>query len=119
MLRFPLSPFYSGGFAQFAGNRYEPMKPTAPSTQVLLAIYGGLMSLLVLTALASFARLGAWQMPVALIIAAAKTTLVFLFFMQLRYQRGLVRVFAVAGFFWLAIIGVLTFADYLTRGWRL
>ncbi len=40
-----------------------------------------------------------------------------LFFMQLRYQRGLVRIFALAGFFWLAIAGVLTFADYLTCGW--
>ncbi len=92
------------------------MKATAPSVPVLLATYGALMALLVLTALTSFAQLGAWQMPVALSIAAAKTALVFLVFMQLRYQRGLVRVFALAGFFWLALIGGLTFADYLTRG---
>jgi cytochrome c oxidase subunit 4 len=81
--------------------------------------YAALMALLVLTALASAAPLGPWQAPVALTIAAAKMALVFLFFMQLRYQRGLVRIFAVAGFFWLAIIGVLTFGDYLTRGWPL
>ena len=57
--------------------------------------------------------------PTSLVIAAAKTALVFLFFMQLWYQRGLIRIFAAAGFFWLAIIGVLTFCDYLTRGWLL
>jgi cytochrome c oxidase subunit IV len=95
------------------------MKPAAPTAAVLLVNYLALLLLLVLSAGASFAPLGAWQAPVALIIAATKMALVFLFFMQLRYRSGLVRVFAVAGFFWLALIGGLTFADYLTRGWRL
>ncbi len=95
------------------------MKNTSPTRSVLVVNYGALMVLLGLTAGAAEVKLGAWQMPVALLIAAVKTALVFLVFMQLRYQRGLVRVFAVAGFFWLAIIGVLTFTDYLTRAWRL
>jgi cytochrome c oxidase subunit 4 len=81
--------------------------------------YVALMVLLVLTALASKAPLGPLNTPISLLIAAVKTALVFLFFMQLWYQRGLVRIFAAAGFFWLAIIGVLTFCDYLTRGWLL
>jgi cytochrome c oxidase subunit IV len=95
------------------------MKPTAPTAAVLVANYLALMLLLALSAGASFAPLGPWQAPVALIIAATKMALVFLFFMQLRYRSGLVRVFAVAGFFWLGLIGVLMFADYLTRGWQL
>ncbi len=91
------------------------MKP--PTPRLLLVNYAALMVLLVLTAGAARAPLGAWSTPVALAIAVMKLVLVLLFFMQLRWQRGLIRVFAAAGFFWLAIAGGLTFADYLTRGW--
>ena len=90
-----------------------------PTAKTHVLNYVALMVLLVLTALASKAPLGAWKTPTSLLIAAVKTALVFLFFMQLWYQRGLIRVFAAAGFFWLAIIAVLTFSDYLTRGWLL
>lgn len=83
----------------------------------LFKAYTALMALLALTAAATRLPPGPWALPLSLAIATAKLLLVFLFFMQLRYQRGLVRVFAVAGFFWLAIAGVLTFADYLTRDW--
>lgn len=96
------------------------MKTNAePTTKTYLVNYAVLMVLLVLTALASKAPLGVLKTPTSLLIAAAKTALVFLFFMQLWYQRGLIRIFAAAGFFWLAIIGVLTFSDYFTRGWLL
>lgn len=88
-----------------------------PTHRVYFAAYGALMVLLVVTAVASKLPLGAWGAPVSLAIAAAKMLLVFLFFMELWYQRGLIRVFAAAGFFWLAIIAVLTACDYLTRGW--
>jgi len=88
-----------------------------PTSRVCFTTYGALMALLAATAFASRLPLGTWGAPVSLAIAAAKMLLVFLFFMQLRYQRGLIRVFAVAGFFWLAIIAVLTACDYLTRGW--
>jgi cytochrome c oxidase subunit IV len=95
------------------------MATPRPTTRVLLGNYAALMALLALTAVTSRVPLGVWNAPVALAIAAAKMLLVFLFFMQLWYRRGLIRVFAAAGFFWLAIIGVLTFSDYLTRGWHL
>jgi caa(3)-type oxidase subunit IV len=90
---------------------------SSPTARTFVLNYAALMVLLAATALAAKAPPGAWQAPVALAIAAAKMLLVFLFFMQLRYQRGLVRVFAAAAFFWLGIAGVLTFSDYLTRGW--
>lgn len=95
------------------------MKTLTPTRKTYLLNYAALMLLLVLTAVASRLSLGAWQMPVSLAIAGAKTALVFLFFMQLWYQRGLIRIFAAAGFFWLAIGAILTFSDYLTRGWLL
>jgi cytochrome c oxidase subunit 4 len=86
-------------------------------TPPVFRAYGALMTLLVLTALATYLPKGPWALPIALGIATAKLALIFLYFMRLRYQRGLIRVFAIAGFFWLAIAGVLTFADYRTRGW--
>ncbi|HWL17824.1 MAG TPA: cytochrome C oxidase subunit IV family protein [Opitutus sp.] len=81
----------------------------------LFRSYGVLMLLLALTAAATRLPPGPWTLPVSLVIALAKTAIVFLYFMQLRYQRGLVRIFALAGFVWLGIAGLLTFADYLTR----
>lgn len=90
-----------------------------PTAKTYLLSYAALIVLLALTAFASNASLGMFKTPVSLLIAAVKTGLVFLFFMQLWYQRGLVRLFAAAGFFWLAIIGALTFSDYLTRGWMM
>ena len=93
--------------------------PPEPTTRTYVLNYLALMVLLVLTAVASRAPIGILKTPVSLLIAAAKTALVFLFFMQLWYRRGLIRIFATAGFFWLAIIGLLTFCDYSTRGWLL
>jgi cytochrome c oxidase subunit 4 len=93
------------------------MKANASQWAQLLVVYGALMGLLALTAGASFLPGGWWSTPVALAIATAKAFLIFYFFMRLRGQSGLVRIFAVAGFFWLAILLVLTSADYLTRLW--
>ena len=92
---------------------------SAATRPTLFGAYTVLMALLALTAISSRLELGRWALPVALAIAVAKLVLIYLFFMQLKYQRGLVRIFAVAGFFWLAIGGVLTFSDYLTRNWRM
>lgn len=89
----------------------------APARSTIFIAYGALMALLALTAAASLLPRGPWTLLLALVIAAMKTAIVFLFFMQLKYQRGLVRIFAIAGFFWLAIVGALTFTDYLTRQW--
>ncbi|HZP59022.1 MAG TPA: cytochrome C oxidase subunit IV family protein [Opitutaceae bacterium] len=81
----------------------------------LIAVYLALIILLVLTALATALPPGPWSTPLALLIAVAKMAIIFAYFMRLRWEGGLVRLFASAGFFWLAIAGVLTLADYLTR----
>ncbi len=91
------------------------MNPEGPTRAGLFAAYGSLLLLLAATAAASSLPLGAFKAPLALAIAAAKAFVIFTVFMQLRYERGLVRVFALAGFFWLGILGSLTLADYLTR----
>jgi cytochrome c oxidase subunit 4 len=89
--------------------------PKELSVSALVGVYAVLLGLLVLTALAARLPAGPWNLPLALLIAFAKTGLIFFTFMRLRHYRGLVRVFAVGGFFWLAIILALTFADYATR----
>jgi cytochrome c oxidase subunit 4 len=53
---------------------------------------------------------------VALTIAVTKALLVLIFFMHLRYSTRLTVLTAMAGFFWLAILLVLTLNDYFTRG---
>jgi cytochrome c oxidase subunit 4 len=77
--------------------------------------WAALVLLLATTTGAAFLPLGRLNLFVALAIAAAKALLVLIVFMELRRSSGLVRAFAVAGFFWLLILLTLTSADYLTR----
>jgi len=93
------------------------LSSTAPTAKTIFLVYGLLLLGLGLAALAGFMPPSPWKLPIGLSIAAAKMLLIFWIFMRLRYQRGLVRVFAFAAFFWLGVIGTLTLADYLTRGW--
>ena len=86
-----------------------------PTPRTSLVVFLSLLILLSLSAASSRVLTGKAGVTVALCFAAAKTTLIFVYFMRLRYQSGLVRLFAMAGFFWLSLIGILTFADYLTR----
>lgn len=53
---------------------------------------------------------------VALLIAFTKMTFVVLFFMHVKYSPKLIKLTAIAGFFWLAIMFAFTMQDYLTRG---
>lgn len=87
-----------------------------PTRPVLLAVFAALLVLLVLTAIAAEIQLGMFAVPVALGIAGAKALLIAFFFMHLRYERsGLVRLFAAAGVFVIAIAATLTLADYFSR----
>ncbi len=91
------------------------MKPHIVPIATYLKVFAALVVLLVATVLVAQVHLGAFNTPVALAIAAAKALVIVLFFMHVRYAAPLVRVFAAAGFLWLGIMFVLTFADLLTR----
>lgn len=93
--------------------------PAAPKRSTLFFSFGALLALLAAAAFVPRLPAGPWLLVLSLGIAFAKLAVIFLFFMHLRHQRGLVRIFAVAGFFWLAIAATLTLADYLTRGWSI
>ena len=81
----------------------------------LILVWAALLTLLALTVGASFLPLGAARLAVSYGIAAAKAALVLWFFMELRSDKGLTRLAALAGFAWIAILFTIIATDYLTR----
>lgn len=81
------------------------------------------ISLLILTALTTGVAYvdmgGAWNTVVALAIAVGKMMLVVLFFMHVKYHKGLTRIVVVAALFWLGIMMTFTLSDELTRHWEI
>ncbi len=84
---------------------------------VYLAVFAALVIGTTATYLASTVDLGWANTPIALVIATIKAVLVILFFMHVIYSTRLTWVVVIASFVWLAVLFVLTFADYLTRFW--
>lgn len=78
-------------------------------------VYVALLLLLGATIGAAYIDLGVWNSVVAVTIAVVKAVLVILFFMHVKYSGDLIRLYVLAGFFWLALLVGLTLADYLTR----
>ena len=56
-----------------------------------------------------------FNLPAALSIAAAKTLLIAILFMELRLAKSFVRLAAAAAFVWIAIMFALTFSDLAWR----
>ena len=82
----------------------------------LLSVYVALVLLLLTTiGVASLDFHGPWKPIAGVSFAAIKAALIALFFMDLFYRNGLVRLFAGAGLFCLFLSALLTAADYLTR----
>jgi cytochrome c oxidase subunit IV len=90
---------------------------------VPVTLYVGVfLALMVLTALTTgiaYIDLGAFNTVVALVIAVIKMLLVVLFFMHIKWAKGLTRIAVIAGFFWLGIMITFTLADELTRRWEI
>ena len=59
--------------------------------------------------------LAAWSVGVALLIACVKGYLVLSYFMHLKYESVLLRVFVGMVFLLFAIVVVITYVDYLNR----
>lgn len=87
------------------------LKASWPEAGVWLA----LMALLATTFATAFVPMGAFNSVVNLAIAVVKAALVAVFFMHLRRPDATLRLAATAGLFWLGILFVLTFSDFLTR----
>lgn len=81
----------------------------------VLPVWFALLALLVLTVIGAHLPLGAFNIVLALGIAAAKAVLVGLFFMHLRRPDPLLRLAASAAALWILFLFSLCFADILTR----
>ena len=97
------------------------MKDPAATLKSYFAVFGSLIALTVLTVAAASMHLPAslegLHTPIAFTIAGVKALLVLLFFMHLWHSPKLIWLVVFAALLWLAIMFVLTFADYLTRSW--
>jgi cytochrome c oxidase subunit IV len=78
-------------------------------------VWLGLLALLALTVGSAYLSLGWMNSVINIAIAVAKALLVLIFFMHLRTSDPALRVFAAAGFFWLAILLTLPLTDFLMR----
>lgn len=87
---------------------------SSPKNYVL--IFLALMVLTVATVLVAKVDLGWANDVVALTVAVTKALLVMLFFMHVRYSTRMTALTALAGFFWLAILILVTMTDYWSRG---
>jgi cytochrome c oxidase subunit IV len=87
-------------------------------TRVYYVVFAVLIVGTCLTVQAAYLDLGPFNTMVALGIAVIKATLVVLFFMHVKYSTRLTWAVVAGSLFWLGILFVLTFSDYLTRAWR-
>ncbi len=87
------------------------------SGTIYLRVYLALLVLAAATTGVAFLDLGVGSALAALLIAAAKTILVILYFMHVRFSSAITRLFAAVGFAFLLILVALTMSDVLTRGW--
>jgi cytochrome c oxidase subunit 4 len=86
-------------------------------TKIYVRIFLALIVLTATTVAVSRIDLGEFNFVVAMTIAVIKGTLVVMFFMDVRRATSLTKLFAGAGFFWMAILLVFVLSDYLSRGW--
>ena len=74
-----------------------------------------LMVFLALTVGSSYIAMGPWNMAINMGISCAKAALIALFFMHLRGAGALLRIAALAGLLWLALLFGLGWSDFGTR----
>jgi cytochrome c oxidase subunit 4 len=87
------------------------------SVKTYVFVFVALIVLTATTVGVSRIDLGEFNFIVAMTIAVIKGTLVVMFFMDVRRATSLTKLFAGAGFFWMAILLVFVLSDYLSRGW--
>jgi cytochrome c oxidase subunit 4 len=98
---------------------HEPHPPAGhvSSVGLYVLIFVILLAFTALTTAVAFVDLGPFNNVVAIGIAVAKSTLVILFFMHMKYSTKMVPLVFCAGIFGLVILLGITFADYYSRGW--
>ena len=90
----------------------------APLTAYFVVFFT-LMILTIITVWVSRIDLGAMNTAVAMVVAVAKATVVILWFMHVIHSPRMTWIVVISSFIWLAMMFVLFYSDYLTRGWPL
>lgn len=80
-----------------------------------VVVWLGLMILLALTLASSYIPMGPWNTAANMGISCAKALLIALYFMHLRQAGALLRIAAVVGLLWLALLFGLSWSDMGTR----
>jgi cytochrome c oxidase subunit 4 len=93
------------------------MKTPVVSRKTYALTFGALLALALLTTLIGFLDLGPFNMVIAITIAAAKASLVAVFFMHALFEGKVVRIVVAGGVIWFLIMVSLTLGDYISRGW--
>jgi len=75
----------------------------------------GLMVFLALTLGSSYIPMGPWNTAINMGISCAKALLIALFFMHLRGAGALLRIAALVGLLWLALLFGISWSDFGTR----
>src|SRR5579864_8460677 len=88
-----------------------------PSVRTYVIIWAILTTMTFVTYYVAQVELGAWNIVVALLIAFFKMMLVILFFMNVKAESPLTKLFAGAGFFWMILLLGQTLIDYISRAW--
>lgn len=105
--------------AEKAVHDYKLFEEHIVPLRTYLTVFIVLLCATALTTWIAFQDLGNWNVVVAVTIAVCKASLVALFFMHLRYNKGLSRIVAIAAIFWLGIMMTFTLADELSRHWEI
>jgi cytochrome c oxidase subunit IV len=92
------------------------MREHVVPVKVYVAVFVTLLVMTAATTAISSMDLGPWNTVVALGIAFFKATLVVLFFMHVKYSPRLTQMVILAGLFWLAMLLLITFSDFASRG---
>lgn len=80
-----------------------------------LGVLGSLGVLTFLTVYVTHFDFGMWDLPIAMVIAVAKASLVVMYFMNLKYDSKINTVFFLTGFFFLVVFTIPTLWDRETR----
>ncbi|HYL77993.1 MAG TPA: cytochrome C oxidase subunit IV family protein [Bryobacteraceae bacterium] len=88
-----------------------------PSVRTYVIIWAILTLMTFVTYKVAQIELHEWNIVVALLIAFFKMMLVILFFMNVKAESPLTKLFAGAGFFWMILLLGQTLIDYISRAW--
>lgn len=97
-------------------NHYDGLGHHIGSVQTYVAVFGSLLLFTALTYAVSFADLGAFAFPIAMLVAFVKAGLVATFFMHLKYDEKFNVLIFVSSIFFVAVFFGFTLMDIMTRG---